>query len=66
MFTEKSYHAKNFLMIKCPPNTNPKELPQKILSLGGTIFIAMGITEKYQSHSHYENNSLFSMISRFK
>jgi hypothetical protein len=62
----KSYHAKNFLVIKYPQSANPKELPLKIMSLGVTISTTIGVTENYQSHSHCENDSLFSMISLFK
>jgi len=53
-------------VIKCPQSANPKELPLKIMSLGVTISTTIGVTENYQSHSHFENDSLFSMISQFK
>ncbi len=43
-----------------------KKLPHKITSLEGTIFIAMGVMENWESHSHYDNDSLFFVISWFR
>jgi len=70
MFTEE--YVCNCIMPKFSSWLNaleaiyPKKLPWKITSLGGTIFTTMGAVENCESHSHYDNDSLFFVISWFR